>query len=48
MHSRHDLLAQRSYQIDCGHEDGNDAHDPMFKLGTSPFEAEFQGIPNVV
>lgn len=45
-HSCRDLIAQRVYQIGCGHEDGNDSnslrHDPMFKLGSGrkPFDAD--------
>jgi hypothetical protein len=41
-----DLIAQRSYQIACAYEDGNDANalrgDPMFKLGLErpPLDAE--------
>ncbi len=36
-HTRGELIAQRTYQIACGYEDGNDAnalrHDALFKLG---------------
>jgi len=36
MHSIHDLLAQRVYQIGCGYEDGNDSNalrkDPALKM----------------
>ena len=36
-HSLQTLFAQRTYQIACAYEDGNDAHalraDPLFKLG---------------
>jgi hypothetical protein len=45
-HPRHDLLAQRIYQIASGYADGNDANslrrDPMFKLGVDrlPLEPE--------
>lgn len=37
IHTLHDLLKQRVYQIACGYEDGNDCntlrHDPVFQLG---------------
>ncbi|MDO8753244.1 MAG: IS1380 family transposase [Anaerolineales bacterium] len=37
IHSLHDLIKQRIYQIACGYEDGNDCntlrHDPAFQLG---------------
>lgn len=51
IHSQHDLLKQRIYQIACGYEDGNDCntlrHDPVFQLGVGhrPFGAdETEGV----
>ncbi|MBC7813897.1 MAG: IS1380 family transposase [Burkholderiales bacterium] len=45
-HTMHDLIKQRSYQIACGYEDGNDCntlrHDPVFQIGVGhkPFGAD--------
>lgn len=45
-HTMHDLIKQRSYQIACGYEDGNDCntlrHDPAFQIGVGhrPFGAD--------